>query len=223
MLAIYVFIAYRRIVTFEDHPHTANAKPYGFSDGMDRKSSYTAMLGSIRPSMEKRIPSASSYLSIRRASDQSDITALTDSERVPETYSHERDTQFDSYVAQRKPSLGSPDPEMALSPEFNWDRPMRTASKPRRLSVEDEGRVGQPDRLVAVGSIMSRPRGASMPRAPSWQSDNGLVSVPEEDDGDVRSRDQMDRQTLLGNGRRRSDEEIALQDVDIAEPRWQRR
>lgn len=211
---------------------------------MDRRSSYTAMLGSIRPSMEKRVSSASSYLSLRRPSAENTAattttTPLSEFERIPGPYSHERDTQFDDYVSRRHLSTGShgghPDVESALSAEFDWDHsPMRTASKLRGLSPESEGagRVrsgsGSSDRLVAVGSVMSRPRGASMPRAPSWQSDHGLVSVPEEEDaGDARTRDQRDRQALLGgskHGRRRSDdEEVVPQDVDLVEPRWQSR
>lgn len=208
---------------------------------MDRRSSYTAMLGSIRPSMEKRVSSASSYLSLRRPSAENSTTTptpLSEFERIPGPYSHERDTQFDDYVSRRHLSTGShghPDVESALSAEFDWDHSMRTASRLRGLSPEHEGGrmrsgSGGSDRLVAVGSVMSRPRGASMPRAPSWQSDHGLVSVPEEEDGggDARTRDERDRQALLGgssskHGRRRSDEEVVPQDVDLVEPRWQSR
>lgn len=231
LLTVYVFIAYRRLVTFEDHPHTVNVKGYGFNDGVERRSSYTAILGNIRPTLEKRVSSTSSYLSLRRPSEPNTAT-LADFERLPGPYGHERDTGFDDYVARRQSSGTHPpyippshqDVEMAMNTEADWDRSTQTASKFRGLGPDNGTQGDKGDHLVAVGSIMSRPRGAVMPRQPSWQSDHGLISVPEEDDvSSIRSKDKKDRQALLGNGRRQSDEEVVPQDVDIAEPRWLRR
>jgi hypothetical protein len=220
-LAVYSIIAYRRLVAFDDHPHTANAKGYGFNDGAERRSSYTAMLGSIRPSMEKRHSSTSSRISWRR--EEHEHMALDDLEHQPTSYIHERDTQFDQYVA-RKSSVGSPhERERHLSADFGWDsNPFIGALKPAKEPEEGE------DRVIALGVVKSRPRGASMPRVSSWSSENVLVAVPEEEDHGEENSGPRDRQALLGHDRTRSDESIRVdargvpQDAEVTEMRWQR-
>lgn len=78
----------------------------------------------------------------------------------------------------------------------------------------------------------SRTRGPSFSRGVSWSADHVLVAVPEEE-GDVAdgaNRRPTDQDALLGQNRRVSigdDYEqhrgpAVPQEVDVAEPRWQR-
>lgn len=200
---------------------------------MERRSSYTAMLGTIRPSMEKRISSTSSRLSLssnKRRHSEPESIAMNDVGRGQNSYSHERDTQFDEYVARRGSSPPNPnglvDVERALGSEFGWDRPYGTSTKYHGgLNRGSDEQYESQDQLVSIGMVKSRPRGASMPRAPSMTSDHVLVSVPEEDDHEDVDRGARDRQALLGGDSRRSEELDGLrvpQEVDMSEPRWQR-
>ena len=145
---------------------------------------------------------------------------LGDLERRPSCYIHERDTQFDQYVARKASSGNAHDSERALSADFGWDNPFAGSLKPKGEHDEAE------DRLISLGVVKSRPRGASMPRASSWSSENVLVAVPEEEDHGEENRGARDRQALLGHDRKRSNESIdagsAPQDAEVTEMRWQR-
>lgn len=133
-------------------------------------------------------------------------------QRTPSYYSHERDTQFDEYVARRGSYTGAgnmkADVERAVGTEFGWVSPPTPGGSPKGDAV-------------VMGTVNSRPRGASMPRAPSWASDHVLVAVPEEDD--EPDRGQRDREALLGDGNRNSvDQPAVVQEVDVPEPNVRR-
>lgn len=132
-------------------------------------------------------------------------------DRTPSIYSHQRDTQFDDYVARRGSTQKS---ERALSGDFGQNG-----------SPDQQNENGRRDSLTSATGP-TRPRGLSAPRALSWASDRGLVAVPEEDDDDTTTKDsknKKDREALLGDGPRESIDGSAIpQEADLVEPRWQR-
>jgi len=182
-----------RRLAAESHHH--HVKGYGFNDDSE-----TQRLG-VYPTLEKRISSASSRLSFssqRGPRESFEAVPLETVYRSPSFYSHERDTKFDDFV-QRRSSMDKTSGEGRISPK-----------------AQQEG--------VTFGTVPSgRPRGPSMHREVSWQSDHVLVAVPEEEDDDPKAHDKKDRQALLRDDQRDSeDRERVPQEVDIAEPRWAR-
>ncbi|KAM5351771.1 hypothetical protein ACJ41O_004494 [Fusarium nematophilum] len=205
VLVFYSIRTYRRLSVYDDYSHPVNVKPFGYNDDLERDTSYPSTLGGVRSSVDKRFSSASSRLSIS-SSTRPDPVELQKLERTPSVYSHKRDTQFDDYMARRG-SVTKPD--RVVSGEFSW--------------------TTSPAEPVSSASLTTRPRGASMPRAPSWASDRGLVAVPEEDGDETAGKeskadkDKKDREALLGFGPRESIDGPAVpQEVDLAEPKWQR-
>ncbi|KAF7561841.1 hypothetical protein G7046_g2319 [Stylonectria norvegica] len=175
ILAAYSVRAYIRLSKYDDYSHPVNVKNFGFNDDLERDTSYSSKR-SMLPTMDKRLSLTSSRLSI--SSTQADAVPLQPLEKTPSLYSHKRDTQFDDYVARRGSISSAKDGERAVSGDFSW--------------------AGTPKEETAI----TRPRGASMPRAVSWTSERGLVSVPEEDDepADKEKKDKRDHEALLGGG-----------------------
>ncbi|KAG9251206.1 uncharacterized protein F5Z01DRAFT_639604 [Emericellopsis atlantica] len=196
-LAIYALVTYRRLSS-RDAAHRVDIKGYGFSDGLGRDSSYSGP----RPTLEKRISSVSSRLSFGsmrqpHPEPQTDGVVLETMSRTPSLYSHERDTRFDDFVkGKRRESLGN---------------------------SEDIERGISPLQEVEDGRQLTRPR------ASSWVDEHVLVSVPEEAEEHVGAKseeDKKDREALLDDNRRGSEDDEqphrVLHEVDIAEPRWKR-
>jgi hypothetical protein len=140
-------------------------------------------------------------------------------QRPQSYYNHERDTQFDDYIA-RHGSVPSnkEDIERALgAAEFGWS---------------SSGSPSGDDDVVSVGVVKAKSRPASVPRAPSWASDHVLVSVPEEEEaatsgnGSKANEEAKDREALLGDSRRTSSsgdaDGMVRVAVDLPEARWQR-
>lgn len=210
-MTIYAVLTYRRLSAYDDYARPVNVKGYGFSDGLDRDCSYPGRL-SIRNSLsvDKRGSIGSSRLSIGSAGHEP--VHLQTMERTPSFYSHERDTQFDDYVARRSSWSNKADLERAVSAE----------------SGRAGSREASPDAVVvAAGAVKTRARGPSIGRAVSYTSDHVLVAVPEEEaeglEGPAVGPHETDRQALLGRSRRNSaDGPALLQEVDVTEPRWQR-
>ncbi|KAH8735220.1 hypothetical protein BGZ61DRAFT_528426 [Ilyonectria robusta] len=209
ILVVYTIRIYRRLSVYDDYAHPVNVKPFGFADE-ERDISYQSNLGGVRPSLEQRFSSASSRMSL--SSTKNEPIELNKMERTPSVYSHKRDTQFDAYVARRN-SVGTVD--RAVSGEFGW------SGSPVDLQEELARRES-----IGTGNVVTRPRGASMPRAPSWASDRGLVAVPEEEDEPADKHDKAAehkkaREALLGDTPRESvDGPMVHQEVDLADPRW---
>ncbi|KAH7155188.1 hypothetical protein B0J13DRAFT_219985 [Dactylonectria estremocensis] len=210
ILVIYTIRIYRRLSAYDDYSHPVNVKPFGFKDG-ERDMSYQSNLAvGGRPSLEQRFSSASSRLSI--SSSKNEPVELNQMERTPSVYSHKRDTQFDAYVARRN-SVGTAD--RAVSGEFGW------SGSP--VDIQDELARRE---SITTGNVVTRPRGTSMPRAPSWASDRGLVAVPEEEDEPLDKHDkeaerQRAREALLGDTPRESiDGPMMHQEVDLGDSKW---
>ena len=124
-------------------------------------------------------------------------------QRTPSYYSHERDTQFDDYVARRRSeSLSRADLEGGL-----------------RKDSSDSGSK-TPPRQEEEKVLLGRPRTLSQARTPSNWSDHVLIAVPEEEDD---GKTEQDKEALLGNSRRNSEDgPRVMQEVDLAEPKWAR-
>ncbi|TWU78226.1 hypothetical protein ED733_008016 [Metarhizium rileyi] len=114
-LAIYAVLAYRRLSVLDDYVRPANVKAYGFSDGEDQDfSSYSSRLGTRTSSMDNKHnkhsavgPRRLSIGSMRSAKDEPVV--LKALQQTPSYYSHERDTQFEEYVARRTSGERLPD------------------------------------------------------------------------------------------------------------------
>jgi hypothetical protein len=196
-LAVYAAVTYRRISS-RDAAHRVAIKGYGFNDGLGRDVPY----GGPRPTMEKRMSSVSSRLSFSSmrqplAEAQTEGVILETVSRTPSFYSHERDTRFDDFVkVKRRESLGD---------------------------GQDVERGISPPLEGGSGVHLTRPR------ASSWQDDHVLVAVPEEAEEHIVSKaeeEKKDREALLGDGRRASEDDEqqhrVFQEVDIDEPRWKK-
>lgn len=169
-------------------------KGYGFNDDMGRDFSYSSRLSIRNSTDQRRSFSNGARLSIGSVNNRP--VDLENMGRTPSYYSHERDTQFDDYIARRNSRDSPPGP--ALSPDVAG--------------------------LATTGHVQSRSRGSTITRATSYTSDHVLVAVPE--DEAENSRHESDRAALLGNDKRNSDNDIMFvppvpQEVD-GERSWRR-
>ncbi|KAI0886459.1 uncharacterized protein GGS22DRAFT_113836 [Annulohypoxylon maeteangense] len=133
--AIYSYIIYRRLLSYDDYHIPGNVKPYGYASEPEDTAYRSSWLeppvpydptnpgGVTRP---RALSAASRRLSLslssRAASPQ--LTPPTP-ERVPGerrgSYTHKRDTQFDEYVKRRSSGYTKLDVERALGVEFGWE------------------------------------------------------------------------------------------------------
>ncbi|KZZ94226.1 hypothetical protein AAL_05193 [Moelleriella libera RCEF 2490] len=170
-LAAYAIVTYRRLSRFQDYVHHVNVKGFGFRDNDSGNSSP---------------PTAGRSLGTRASALSSRFSPGPDPDRAPAAelhtfrpalssrYTHERDTQFDEYVARRS-SL-----DLRLRLEHS-----------RRDSYASGG-SGAGSKRAAAPSVASPPptgiavgtcaKGASIVRAISYTSDHVLLAVPEEED-----------------------------------------
>lgn len=231
-LAVYATVTYRRLSAKFNHDYSFDIRGYGFSDDRERGGGYLqGRRGAARAGFEKHraLSVVSSRLSTASSNQgRLEVPHLMEPlDRRSSVYSHERDTQFDDYLARRTSADLKADLEGAIGAELGWGRPRR-GSSPSSPPPEDI--------VLSVGTVGSRPRGASSPRAPSWVSDHVLLSVPEEEDdaaGAHEGREQREARAaealLGGHGRRDSDDDGDVgaaspvpQGVDPVEPRWRR-
>ena len=106
-----------------------------------------------------------------------DSVHLQDLGRTPSVYSHQRDTQFDEYMAARASKELKDNIDRAMAAEFGW-----TASPSSAHTDSDLFRRDSTNSIVmgsgTVASAVARPRGDSVVRATSYDS-MGLAAVPE--------------------------------------------
>lgn len=206
VLSLYSIHTYRRLSRFDDHPHTINVKTYGFNDEFERSSSSSSDEAGWRPALQKGLSfnSGRRSFSTIRSVDVESAGQETGIQRTPSYYRHERDTQFDAYVARRRSeSLGKAELEDILRRD-SFDSGTTTPPRPMEAKV-----------------LIGRPRTLSHTRNPSNWSDHVLIAVPEEEDeGKVENV----KKALLSNSKRQSeDNPRAMQEVDLAEPNWARK
>ncbi len=195
-MALYAVITHRRLSAYDDYSHPANVKGYGFND-------YSQATKSSRLSMDKRGSLGSARLSVGSINEPVHLESLT---KTP--YSHERNTQFEEYMARRSFSNGRTDEENAIGSKSGSQSP---PSPP-----------GGTDPTFLTGAVRSSQRGPAV-RATSWASDHVLVSVPEEDASIyARTTDAVSLLTPDAAERDSIDGPRALQEADVPEPRWRR-
>ncbi|KAG5982257.1 hypothetical protein E4U55_002148 [Claviceps digitariae] len=223
-LAIYAALTYRRLSHLDDYILPMNVKAYGFNDGDDRNPPYSGRL-SVRNSIHRMVSMGSRPTSTASVTNEPlGLQTLQTTQRTLGYYSHERDTQFDEYLARRS-SLSSlrVDLERGSSLEYR-----RGSFNNGVLSPTDAS-----SSLVVPGGLQSRSRRASIARAVSYTSDHLLVAVPEEEAGaidiiEAGARHGHDEMSLERNdGRLSSDEHLvqaatAVQEVDMTGSDWQR-
>ncbi|KAM4056609.1 hypothetical protein HRG_003478 [Hirsutella rhossiliensis] len=99
VLAVYAIVIYRRLSAYDDYVRPVNFKGYGFNDEDDF--SYSSR-HSILSSSDKRPSLASIRHSIHAAAPEpADPEGAEQTASHGGIYSHQRDTQFDDYVARR--------------------------------------------------------------------------------------------------------------------------
>lgn len=214
-LQIWIIFVYRRVSVHDDYAGRSNVKSYGFSDGLD----VDGPRGSRRLSTSSFIDKQRrpSFSSLRRSS--VDATAAPPNEmgplqRTPSYYTHQRDTQFDEYMARRGSYGGKADVEAALGTEYFGSNAGQSATSPGG-TAQDE------DVVVSTGMVGSNKPGQMTSRSLSTTSDHVLVAVPEAHEGDEGEED--DKRALLGQKRRRSSTDLGgptRESLDVV-PRWQ--
>ena len=196
-MAVYALITHRRLSTYDDYSHPANVKGYRFND--DFQTTRSPIL-----SLNKRGSLGSARLSLGSIYDPIDLEAYV---RTPNSYNHERDTQFEEYMARRSFSNGRVDEERAVGSKLGSRSP--------------ESPPGT-DSIFLTGTVRSTQRGPTM-RATSWASDQALVSVPEETaDFDAQTTDEVSLLTPDATEEDGANEPRVSQEGDIVEPRWRR-
>ena len=148
-------------------------------------------------------------------------------QRTPSYYAHQRDTQFDEYMARRgsyngaemarRASYNGKDVEAAMGNEFfgasKSTSPARKGSPPNQQ---------EEDVVLDAGQVGSRPLQVAQ-RTPSTTSDHVLVAVPEEAHEGEEDGEDDSRALLGGQKRRRKSTDLGgptRESVDIV-PKWQ--
>ena len=248
-LAIYAVVTYRRLGAGGYSDQIRLVQPYGFNDEQyHRERGGSTTLGAV---IEKRRSSVSSRISrslsindsnnsVDGGEDAAGDLSLQQQQpmrqRSASYYNHERDTQFDDYVAARRRSSSvdaKGDVERAMAAEFGWGNspPVIVTTPPvgeksAAAGYGSHGVAEQQEMVLAVGGVANA-RVTSVSRLSSVSSGHVLVSVPEEED-EAHSEgreDVRDREALLRNHERRSSNGSGprvMQEVDLIEPRWRR-
>lgn len=176
-MTIYVALAYYRQSTYEDYTHPVNVKGYGFYDNQSLN-------------VPKRIS---------RNSDGSSLEPLNLDTRSRESsqYSHTRDTHYEAYRIRRL--SGSSFPEEETQYYTRSPRSPRSPMSPRspRSPHSPAARSPPVSPRLAMLPVWSSPTAQTMHRADTvssattLRSMHGLMSVPEESEGDSASSYQV--------------------------------
>ncbi|KAG5987215.1 hypothetical protein E4U54_005090 [Claviceps lovelessii] len=171
-LAIYAALTYRRLSHFDDYSLPMNVKAYGFNDGDERNLPYPSRL-SVRNSIDRI-----GLMGSRRTSTGSVINeghGRQTTQRTPSYYSHERDTQFDEYLARRHSRDGlRSDLERGSSIEYRRGSLINGVLPPTDVAIPS---------VIVTEVLQRRSLEAGIARAVSHGSDHLLVAVPEEEAG----------------------------------------
>ena len=189
-VASYSALACYQISSYDEYAHPANVKFYGFKDSLDPRDLVPQRLSQAssfdrRPSWRR-----SSGVSAGSANNTELPLQVEQAIQTPGSYTHERDTHFDDYMARRWSSSAKSDAERAMASEFGWP-----ASPGHAVDHEERD-------WMIMGAVDTRLRDSTALRAPSWTSEHGLISVPEEDDvmTDRDSSHGSQREVLFGDG-----------------------
>lgn len=217
-MATYAILAYRRLSAYDDYAHPANVKGYGFSDNSTSgKTSYL--------SARNRGSVGSGRLSVGSMNEPMNLDTL---QATP--YQHQRDTQFEDYMAKRNSFNEQVDLESGASGNRRYSSPPHTVSPPSRspkgmspqtLSPQLLSPQGQPSDPIATGQVRALQRGPTIPRSTSWASDHVLVAVPEEEaELDHPMADEVSLLSPDSHELPGFDGPRVAQEADIPEPKW---
>lgn len=213
-MTTYAMLAYRRLSAYDDYAHPANVKGYGFSD-------YSAASNTTYLSANNRHSVKTGRLSIGSINEPINMDFL---DTTP--YHHQRDTQFDDYMAKRN-SFNAP--RETISGAGDVAHGLQAYSPPPGGSPKGLSPQSRSPPL-AMGQVKALQRGPTMPRATSWASDHVLVAVPEEDaemdhiNTDSVSLLSPDSSELLSPDSSEMpglDGPRVAQETDIPEPKWE--
>ncbi|OAA73335.1 hypothetical protein ISF_00236 [Cordyceps fumosorosea ARSEF 2679] len=210
VMATYAFLAYRRLSAYDDYAHPANVKGYGFNDDCSTYGNTSYLPASKRSS----IRSSSGRLSIGSVYDGTTFPAVPLDILDTTPYHHQRDTQFDDYMAQRNSFHAAREAPSIAGDYFARSSPPGGGS-PKGLSPQTLSPGVQAKTTLQRGP-------STRSRAVSWSSDHVLVAVPEEEDeAETGTRGQADQVSLLspdGYEVPGSDGPRVTQETDIPEP-----
>jgi hypothetical protein len=215
--AFYSIRTYRRVSAVDEYTYPATAKSYGFNGGdHEQNTSYSSNRRLNTTADLDRRSSGSSHHSTHSLQPQSEPVHLQDLNRTPSYYSHQRDTQFDEYMAERQSLSLKDNIDRVMAAEFGW------AGSPTS-TTED---IARRDSVVNSGMVHSARAGPdSLGRTLSHERARQLTAVAEviedEEEGDIAGPDgetNSDRQALLA-GHERDDSDRAIptivtEDVD---------
>lgn len=220
-MLIFAIAEYRRLMSFNEYAYPPNVKSFGF---LDRSKSGRSMQkrGSVTPA-RLSVGSINEPLNL-------DFLAGTTSQ-----YTHERDTQFEDYMAKRasispryEPFSDSRQPEAtgSRSPDaMSPDTLSPNRLSPGQLSPPQNAKLFRNEPKITTGAVNTLQRGPEVWRITSWASDHVLMSVPEEEHDVTEDADQVSLLTTDQKGSTDDDVSYELrvaQDVDMTNPRWSR-
>ncbi len=203
-MATYAVLAYRRLSAYDDYAHPANVKGYGYND-------FSTSSNTAYPSANHRHSVKSSRLSIGSINEPPVSMDVLDT--TP--YHHQRDTQFDEYMAKRHsfkaPREGIPGGGGSGVRSPQAYSPPRGRGSPKRLSPPQSRSPPGP----TTGPVV-------VPRATSWASDLVLITVPEEveTEHDRPAADEVSLMSRDGSEIPGLDGPRVAQETDIPEPKW---
>ena len=220
-MLVFTIVEYRRLDSFNAYAYPPNVKSFGF---LDRSKSGRSIpkRGSVTPAR----------LSVGSINEPLNLDFLGN---TASQYNHERDTQFEDYMAKRtsmghryepfsdsrqSEAIGSRSPN-SLSPEAL--SPSRMS--PGQLSPPQNAKMFRDVPQITTGVVTALQRGPEVGRVTSWASDYVLMSVPEEEH-DVT--DEADQVSLLTTDQKESTEDDVsyelrvAQEVDMSNARWSR-
>ncbi|KAK0384450.1 hypothetical protein NLU13_8536 [Sarocladium strictum] len=207
-MLIWVVTVYRRVAIHGDYVRrTSNVKGFGFNDGLEPEYARSRASSLIDKGRH-------SFVSSRRVSIEAASTPPVNEmgplQRTASYYNHQRDTQFDEYMARRSSCNVNADFEAAPGAEFSG------AGKQHSPSARPHGEY-----IVLVsGTVKSNRPGQE--RSVSTTSSHVLVAVPEEAH-EADEEGEEDHRALLRHKRRRSSTDLGgpvRQSVDVV-PKWQ--
>lgn len=214
-MVTYAILAYRRLSAYDDYAHPANVKGYGFNDYST--SGKTAYQSSYNRG------STNGGLSVGSMNEPLQMESLD----VTTPYHHQRDTQFEEYMAKRNSFNAARDLESNGSGQRRHSSPPQAHSppligSPKALSPHSLSPHSLSPDPIATGQVKALQRGPTIPRSTSWASDHVLVAVPEEEyEGDHHTP--ADEVSLLSPDSHEMpgfDGPRVVQETDIPEPKW---
>ena len=220
-MLVFTIATYRRLISFNEYAYPPNVKSFGF---LDRTKSGR--------SMQKRGSVTPARLSVGSINEPLNLDFLA---RSTSQYTHERDTQFEDYMAKRvsmspryEPLSDSRQSEATSSRSPNAMSPGALSPSrlsPGQLSPPQNAKLFRDEPKIITGAVNTLQRGPEVGRVTSWASDHVLMSVPEEEHDVTEDADQV---SLLTTDQKEStDDDVSYelrvaQEVDMSNARWSR-